>query len=109
MHASKRVSTEVAWWRQHRRAFSLVGKLLKLQVVGIIETLKFLFDGRTLSSADGAAARVLLLFLHLLQHSVLLHLNKRFPLIFTKAKPEFLDALSLLLIAGTPNLIAGYA
>src|SRR3569833_64383 len=85
----------------------VVGVLLQLQVVSIVEPFELFLDGVLLPPADGAAARVLLLLLHLLEHRILFDLDERLPLVLAQTQPELLDLLPLLLRARVPYLLLG--
>ena len=96
----------------HRRSvvvMRLICVRLQLLVVGVVEALELFLYRRSLAAADGAAAGMLLLLLHLAQDGILLHLDEGFALILAEAEPESFDPLPFLLGACVPYLLLGDA
>src|SRR5690606_474369 len=83
----------------------LIGILFEFLVVSIIKNLQFLLNCCPLPATNRARAGVFLLFLHLPQDCLLLHLNERATFLLTQTEPEFLDALTLLVRRSIPYAI----
>lgn len=62
----------------------VVRVLLEFLVIGIVQYLELLLNGRSLPPAHCAATRVLLLFLHLAQNRLFFYLDQRFAFVFSK-------------------------
>jgi hypothetical protein len=82
----------------------VIGILLELVIVGVVEDLELFLDGGPLPSANGTAARVLLLFLHLPQHVLLFQPDKLPSLVLGQTQPKLLDPLPFLCRVCTPDL-----
>lgn len=70
--------------QESSNAVLVVCVLLEFFVIGIIEHLELLLDGGALAATDGAAARVLLLLLHLAQDGLLFNLDERLALLLAE-------------------------